>query len=266
MVLIVTSSAEALERRIDELRAAVRKAVTAGERERAKALRGELRQAERKWEDLLDELADQPAMPIPRQAGPLLPLREQVHQALTLLGAPAAPRLIIAVHEAFNVGEMVSARLTSLRRDEERSFRSAPHSRPYYLCAALTADLLAPARGLLAISTWPMATRVIGPLSPRVDFLSSAIRLAEHLGRIPDPGQSARRLLWRFAANIPGAAPSADAMKPPAVAEAAEAELEIHRDADRSHRDAAAKRARGQLNDIEQLFGSRLRSISATAN
>ena len=97
---------------------------------------------------------------------PLLPLREQVHQALTLLGAPAAPKLIIAVHEAFHVGELAPARLTSLRRDEERSFRSAPHSRPYYLCSALTADLLAPARGLLAVSTWPMATRVIGPLSP----------------------------------------------------------------------------------------------------
>jgi hypothetical protein len=269
MVLLVTSSAEALERRIDELRAAVRKAMTAGERERARELRGELRKAERQWEEELDDLAEQvdrPAKPVPRQPGPLLPLREQVHQALTVLGAPAAPRLIIAVHEAFHVGEIVPARLTSLRRDEERSFRSAPHARPYYLCAALTADLLAPARGVLAVSTWPMATRVIGPLSPRVDFLSSAIRLAEHLGRIPDPGQSARRLLWRFAANIPGAAPSADAMKPSAVAEAAEAELKIHRDADGSHREAAAKRAREQLDDVERLFGSRLRSISATGS
>src|SRR5690242_20060371 len=200
MVLLVTSSAEALERRIDELRGAVHKAVAAGARERATALRAELRKAERQWEDAVDELAERPAKPVPRQAGPLLPLREQVHQALTLLGAPAAPRLIIAVHEAFHVGEMVSARLTSLRRDEERSFRSAPHSRPYYLCSALTADLLAPARGLVAISTWPMALRVIGPLSQRVDFLTSAVRLAEHQDRMPDPSPSARRLLWQFAA------------------------------------------------------------------
>ncbi|MFI6266659.1 hypothetical protein [Micromonospora sp. NPDC051006] len=262
----MTSSAEALERRIDELRAAIRKAVTVGERERAKVLRGELRKAERQWEEALDELAEQPVAPVRRHAGPLLPLREQVHQALTLLGAPAAPKLIIAVHEAFHVGEMIPARLTSLRRDEERSFRSAPHSRPYYLCAALTADLLAPARGLLAVSTWPMAARVIGSLSPRVDFLTSAIRLAEHLDRIPDPGPQARRLLWRFAANIPGAAASGDAMTAATVAEAAEAELEIHRDADRSHREAAAKRARKQLDDVEQLFGSRLRSISAAGS
>jgi hypothetical protein len=265
----VTSAAEALERRIDELRAAVRKAVTAGERDRARELRAELRKTERQWEDALDDLAEQadrPVKPVPRQTGPLLPLREQVHQALTLLGAPAAPKLIIAVHEAFHVGEMVPARLTSLRRDEERSFRSAPHSRPYYLCSALTADLLAPARGLLAVSTWPMATRVIGPLSPRVDFLTSAIRLAEHLGRSTQPGLAARRLLWRFAASIPGAAASADAMTPAAVADAAGAELEIHLDTDRSYREAAAKRATDQLDDVEQLFGTRLRSISATGS
>jgi len=268
MVLVVTSPAEALERRIDELRTAVRKAVTAGERDRARELRKELRRLEDDWDEALDDLADQaerPVKSVPRQAGPLLPLREQVHQALTLLGAPAAPRLIIAVHEAFHVGEMIPARLTSLRRDEERSFRTAPHSRPYYLCPALTADLLAPARGLLTVSTWSMATRVIGPLSPRVDFLISAIRLAGHLDRIPDPGTDARRLLWRFAANIPGAAASAVAMTPAAVAEAAEAELDIHRDADRSHREAAAQRAR-ELPDVEQLFGNRLRGIAATGS
>ena len=265
-MLVVTSVAEELERRIDELRAAVRKAVTAGERERANALRAELRKTERQWEDALDELAEPPVTTVPRQAGPLLPLREQVHQALTLLGAPAAPKLIIAVHEAFHVGEMVPARLTSLRRDEERSFRSAPHARPYYLCSALSADLLAPARGLLAVSTWAMTTRVIGPLSPRVDFLTSAIRLSEYLSRIPEPGPAARRLLWRFAANIPGAAANTDAMTPAAVAEAADAELQIHQDTDRSHREAAAKRAREQLDDVEQLFGSRLRSISATGS
>ncbi|MEU4218190.1 hypothetical protein [Actinoplanes sp. NPDC026623] len=265
----MTSQAEALERRIDGLRAAVRKAVTAGERDRARELRAELRKAERQWEDALDDLAEQinqPIKQVQRQEGPLLPLREQVHQALTLLGAPAAPKLIIAVHEAFHVGEMVPARLTSLRRDEERSFRSAPHSRPYYLCSALTADLLAPARGVLAVSTWPMATRVIGPLSPRVDFLTSAIRLAEHVDRTTNPGLAARRLLWRFAVSIPGAATSTDAMTPAAVAEAAEAELEIHLNADRSYREAAAKRAKEQLNDVEQLFGARLRSISATGS
>jgi hypothetical protein len=258
-----------MEQRIDRLRTEVRRAAMGGDRVRARALRTELRQAEHAWEEALADLEER-AAPIetepvaPRLAGPLLPIREQVHQALTLLSVPAAPKLIVAIHEAFFAGEILGARLTSLRRDEERSFTSAPFARPYYICAALGADLLAPARGLLAVSTWPMHRRVIGPLSPRVDFLVAAIQVAEHVGRIPDPGPAATRLLWRFAANIPGAAEGFDAMNPAAVARAAQAELEVHRDADRSHREAAAGRARTQLSDVEQLFGARLRAVSRT--
>ena len=145
-----------------------------------------------------------------------------MHQALSLLTVPAAPRLIATVHEAFFASTFPNARLTSLRRDEERSFRTAPFARPYYICAALTADLLAPARGLLAISTWPMERRVIGSLSPRVDFLSAAIQVAEAIERLPAPVPAARRLLWRFAASIPGAAENAAQMEPRAVTRAAQ--------------------------------------------
>jgi hypothetical protein len=182
-----------------------------------------------------------------------------VHQALGLLDVPAAPRLISAVYGAFFTGVLAGTRLTSLRRDEERSFRAAPYARPYYICAALTVDLLAPARGLLAVSAWPMERRVIGPLSSRVDYLTAAINLAERLDRAPDPGSAARRLLWRFAANIPTAAASARSMRPAVVASAARAELEVHRDGDQAQRASAAQRARARLSDAEQLFGSGLR-------
>jgi hypothetical protein len=261
-------SVEVLERRIERLRVRVREAVVAGDRDGARALRSELKSAERAWEDALARVeggapaASEPATggrPGRREpAGPLIPLREQVHQALSLLTVPAAPRLIVTVHEAFFAASFPVARLTSLRRDEERSFRSAPFARPYYICAALTADLLAPARGLLAISTWPMEKRVIGPLSPRVHYLTAAIRVAESIDRIPDAGPAVRRLLWRFAANIPGAADSAGAMEPRQVAQAAQAELEVHEAADLGTRRPAAQRARRQLDDAAQLFGSRL--------
>ena len=292
-----------LERRIDELRAEVRRAAVDRDRARVRALRAELRKAEQAWDEALTRLDEerldeaQPASGSPttspaparmppegsgaavvagaaaaRGGGPLppggtattpaggslLPLREQVHQALTLLAVPAAPKLVSAVHEAFFAGLIPSARLTSLRRDEERSFRSAPFARPYYLCAALTAELLAPARGVLAVSTWPLDRRVIGPLSPRVNYLSAAIRVAESFLRIRSSGPAAQRLLWRFAANIPGAADGARNMDPAIVARAAQAELDIHAADDRAARTAAADRARRQLDDAEQLFGSRL--------
>ncbi len=290
---------EALERRIDQLRIAVREAVLAGDRARARPLRAELREAEQDWEDALAaaesgqsaagakgakgaESADSAqiaegakdpgaaaegvggerhgtghAGATPARSGPLLPLREQVYEALSLLQVPATPRLIATVHEAFFATTFPTARVTSLRRDEERSFRAAPFARPYYICAALTAEFLSPSRGLLAVSTWPMERRVIGSLSPRVDFLEAAIRVAEAIERIPAPVPAARRLLWRFAASIPGAAGSPDGVDPQAVKEAAEAELGVHKEADARNRGAAAKRAREHLTEAEQLFGTR---------
>jgi hypothetical protein len=264
----VNESVESLERRISGLRTAAREAVLAGDRERARALRRDLRQAEQLWEDVLADTenasadASRAVQPEPdhatRAAGPLLPLREQVHEALSLLTVPAAPRLIATVHEAFFASTFPTARLTSLKRDEERSFRTAPFARPYYLCAALTADLLAPARGLLAISTWPMEHRVIGSLSPRVDFLTGAIRVAEAIDRLPVPVPAARRLLWRFAASIPASAENASQIQPHQVKRAALAELEVHQAADRQTRQAAAARAREQLDEAQQLFGARI--------
>jgi hypothetical protein len=258
----VTEPVEGLERRIGALRTGVREAVLAGDRDRASALRRELRRAEQDWEDALGEVQDvagsarEPARAA--AGGPLLPLREQVHEALSLLAVPAAPRLIATVHEAFFAGTFPSGRLTSLKRDEERSFRTAPFARPYYICAALTADLLAPSRGLLAVSTWPVERRVIGSLSPRVDFLTGAIRVAEAIERLPVPVPAARRLLWRFAASIPGAAESAASAEPDAVARAARAELAVHQAADQAARQAAGRRARRQLDDAQQLFGTRI--------
>lgn len=282
---------ERLEQRLERLRVAVREAVIAGDRERAKALRAELRQTERAWEDALGQVADEVGQadavtgqsaagapdpgaailsvggdgtrdagrPEGQSAGPLLPLREQVHQALSLLTVAAAPRLIATVHEAFFTSMFPVARVTSLRRDEERSFRSSPFARPYYICAALTADLLAPARGLLAISTWPIERRVIGPLSSRVDFLTAAIQVAGAVDRLPVPVPAARRLLWRFAASIPGAADGVTTLEPGNVTRAARAELDVHEATDLEVRRPAAQRARRQLDDVAQLFGNRLR-------
>jgi len=259
----VTEPLERLERRIEDLRTEVRRAAMAGDPGRARQLRVELRQAEREWEDALTAVtpASQQSDPV-GHPGPLPPIRDQAHEALTFLGVPAAPKLIVSVHGAFYGGEMTGAQLASVRRDEDRSFRSAPLARPYYLCSALTADRLVPARGLLAVSTWPMARRMIGPLSARVDFLRSAIAIAEQVYRLPETTLPALTLLWRFAANIPGAAQSIGEMRAIAVAEAARAELAIHEEADRAHREAAADRARTQLDMIHQMFGSTLNVVS----
>ncbi|NUO96642.1 MAG: hypothetical protein HOV96_39150 [Nonomuraea sp.] len=237
-----------LERRIDGLRAGVRKAMRVKDSATARALRAELRAAERAWDALVS--GEQPG---PRAEAPrLVTVREQVHQALALLGAAAQPRLVVAVSGAFFDGTIRSAQLTSLRRDEERSFRSAPRGRPYYLCAALT-DRLSAARGLLTLSTWPLERRVVGPLSPRVDFLTCAIAVASH----PGEDERAARLLARMARNVPGA--TAADLGPPdprRLIDAARAELRVHRDRDTRDRAELARRATSQLGDAARLFGA----------
>ncbi len=261
---------DVLENRIAKLRRAIRGALAADDQDRVRELRAELRRAERSW----DALVTPPDRPEEDREGlaSLLPAREQVHQALTLLGTPAAPKLIAAVHAAFFAGQLATSRLASLRRDEERSYRSAPGARPYYLCPALTSDLLSPARALLCVSTWQLEQRIMGPLSPRVDFLSAAIRIAGTAPSLTGAGadsQSAavERLLRRFAVNIPGAGPDrpGGSIAAETIAAAARAELDIHSARDQDDRAQAAARARRQLDDAGQLFGTRLAAVGDTS-
>ncbi|MGC5012380.1 hypothetical protein ACLQ2R_16570 [Streptosporangium sp. DT93] len=263
----MSDSLDALERRIADLRAEVRRAVKARENSLARTLRGDLRRAEQAWDAAVatETPAEAPSgtpsgtlsgTHAPREPeASLVPIREQVHQALAMLGVPTPAKLIVAVNDAFFSRELRGSQLTSLRRDEERSFRSDPYARPYYLCAALT-DRLSPARGLLADSTWPPERRVLGPLSPRVDFLVSAMRVAEHLTRLAEPPPGAVRLLSRMAQNIPGAVEGFAPAGPATVIRAARAELEVHRAADTAQRAEVAARATRRLPDAERLFGT----------
>ncbi len=273
---LMSNPMDVLEKSITELRRAIRDAAAAGDAERVAELRAQLRRAERAWDALLETdeppveqaAIERPETPVPHAM--MLPAREHVHRALMLLHTPAAPKLIVSVHEAFFPGDLSTAKLSSLRRDEERSYRAAPGTRPFYLCPALTHDLLSPARALITISTWPLEQRIIGPLSPRVDFLTGAIHIAEAVqaAQATDAGPTpaALRLLWRFAANIPGAMPTDPALQgsrqdPHLVIAAAQAELEVHAASDLATRTGSARRARKQLTADQQLFGASLQQI-----
>ncbi|MBB1257861.1 hypothetical protein [Streptomyces alkaliterrae] len=279
----MTASLEDLEEQLVQLRALLREARRARDSATVAQVRCELREVETAWEAALDaeEAVEydtrQPPSPGPTGRPPLdptpssrptpqakrssqgaVPVREQVHQALTLLGAPAAPKLISAAHEAFFSGSLVAAKLASLRRDEERSFNAQGYARPYYICAALTHDHLTPARGLLAVSVWPLERRVLGPLSPRVDFLTHAVGTAEQIQRLTTaghpPSNAAWQLLRRFALNIPGA--YADDLDPARVISAAHTEAAVHQESDDTQRSVAAERARSGLTDSQRLFGA----------
>ncbi|MFH8441453.1 hypothetical protein ACH4D3_09520 [Streptomyces sp. NPDC018026] len=287
----MAASLEELEQRLSHLRTELRGAVRARDKAETARIRRALREAEATWEQALEAetghedesgadagvtagtpLAEPPPPAAPTTAGQPrtrrtrptqspIPVREQVHQSLTLLGAPASPKLISSTYEAFFTEPLVATKLASLRRDEERSFSAQGYARPYYICAALTHDRLVPARGLLALSTWPVERRIIGPLSPRADFLTHAVGTAEQLQRLSKAGHpapdAAWRLLRRFALTIPGAFDAAASEPDPArVISAAHAEAAVHQQEDDQQRRTAAQRARSQLADVQQLFGA----------
>jgi hypothetical protein len=266
----------ALEKRMQQLQEALRQALTQHDDAQVNALGKELTRIRHAW-DVLCGLSDVPDTPPEVQPEvrpePVLtvaepnqgvPVRDQVHQALALLTVPASPKLLSHVHQAFFSSPLNTARLTTLRRDEERSFRSAPYGRAYYICPALTFDLLSPARGLLALSTWPLEQRLVGPLTQRVHFLTSALRLAdaaEHLAGEAGMPQPVQQLLLHYSRNIHGDT-SRGLLDLDALRRAAAAELEIHADDDADTRAEAAPRAREQLGDVEQIFGNILRDTA----
>ncbi|MFC9510068.1 hypothetical protein [Streptomyces sp. NPDC057002] len=281
----MAASLEELEQRLSQLRTELRGAVRARDKAETARIRGALREAEAVWEQALESeagpdgeaLLTEPSPPqAPATAGEphrgeprrkerpthgSIPIREQVHQALTLLGAPASPKLISSAYEAFFTESLVATKLASLRRDEERSFTAQGYARPYYICAALTHDRLVPARGLLALSTWPVERRIIGPLSPRADFLTHTVGTAEQIQRLTTAGhpapEAAWRLLRRFALTIPGAYDAAaPELDPARVIAAARAEAAVHQQEDDQQRQSAAQRACAQLADAQQLFGA----------
>lgn len=184
------------------------------------------------------------------------PLREQVIRTLTVLARPASLSLISDVARA-RWGQSLSAgRMASLRRDEMRSFRSAPGHRPVYVAPALSSDRFAPARGVLTLSSWSLAHRILAPASPRVDLLVILTRLVEEMPAATEAGagDALLRVVWRLARTVPGAVGRNFDME--RVATAARSELEVLESEDRAEREDAADRAREQLSDLDQLFGS----------
>lgn len=261
----------ALEKRMQQLQQAIRQALTQHDTAQADVLRAELKRTQLAWDVLCspdstaDDTQPEPAAPqAPEHSWEGRPAREQVREALTLLTVPASPRLLSQVHQAFFSGPLNTARLTTLRRDEERSFRSTPYARPYYICSALTSDLLSPARALLALSTWPLEQRIVGPLTQRVHFLTSAIRLADaakELADDPELPHPVHQLLLSYSRNL-HAHTSRRPLDLDVLRQTAAAELEIHADDDADTRTEAARRARRNLGDVEQHFGNTLRDVN----
>lgn len=216
-------------------------------------LRPQLQSVEKAWDTLVLGLQSVEALPVPGRS--VKAAREQVLEALALTGVPTAQKTIKAVCEAFFGTALEASRLSSLRRDEVRSYHSsAPRSA--YVCSALTASTFHAARSVLARSDWPLSQRILAPSSQRVNFLTMAANLARAADG-PDRHAGSRPAIDSLLRHMAHGIAQLDTSKPlsPArIATAAENELEHLLVEDYAVRTAEAEAA-SQLDHAHQLFG-----------
>lgn len=146
--------------------------------------------------------------------------REQARRTLLLIGAPASARLIVDVHGALFDGDLSTAALAGLLRDEERDFAAGVPA-AYRICPALLPDLTA-ARGLITLSTWPVTGRIAAPAA---DELAAVVRIAEFIAMRETAGPAAAALLRRLAGGVPGGTEAYAVQNPAALADAARTAL-----------------------------------------
>lgn len=238
----------------------LRGAVEHGDSRSADQLLAQLAVLERRRNRLVHEIVTPESEAFERMP----PLRDQVITVLRLLGRPSSIRVVGDVARA-RFGEAIqTSRIASLRRDEERSWIKAPGARPTYVVPPLSFDRFAPVRGLLALSAWPLETRIVAPASPRVDMLHALVRLAEELDRDQDaPWTGAlERVVWRLASSVPDAVEIGHGLNPRTIAQAARDELALLEPEDSGERRTAAERAVAHLDDQGRLFGTRLRVVA----
>lgn len=199
------------------------------------------------------------------------PGRELATSALAELEVPSSPKLVSAYAEARFGPELRPASFASIRRDEERAWRSPRTSRTVYLVPALDAARFIPLRGLVTLSDWDLWRRLVGPRSARVDHLRATRAVARNLAWLRAsqaetvPIERMGRLLADLSRTLPSIGDGFAVPDPERVMRAAEAELLLLEEEDRDLRTASAERARQQLDDARLLWGAEpLRALSAT--
>ena len=189
-----------------------------------------------------------------------IPVRDRTIHVLNLLGTVTPARLISDLSYAIFNETIASTALSSLRRDEQRSWRQAqdPMSRTslrdVYVVPALSHDRLAPVRGSWSLSSWSAERRIVAPLSPRVNLLRARLALANVVDR--EGAQSKTdKVLARLAGQNPFEPIDVDAIRT-----AAAVELSSIEDVDTLDRSEVALRCVA-MDAESQLFGSQLRAV-----
>lgn len=101
------------------------------------------------------------------------PLRDVVLDLLQEAGFPLNSLLLAGVLRPLQGRNIPATRFGTLSNDEASSYDSS-RSRPVYLCHGLTFDRGQAVKRFWARSDWPLASRIIAPMSGRILFLKGA--------------------------------------------------------------------------------------------
>lgn len=194
------------------------------------------------------------------------PLRDVMLDLLEEARCPLNSLLLASVIRPLQGRRIAATRFGTLSTDEASSFASS-RSRPVYLCHCLTFDEGQAVKRFWARSDWPLADRVIGPMSGRILFLKGAgwtIELAQRAVGHQLAADNPDMINYVAAdqardAGIPvkrGDFPYDDWLA--FIARA----LERHAEDDKSLRERAAAALEQRLNERELLFGSRAGFVS----
>ncbi len=194
------------------------------------------------------------------------PLRALVLELLEETAFPLNSLLLSSILKPLYGRIVPSTRFGTLSNDEAKSFDSS-RARPVYLCHGLTHDSGQAVKRFWARSDWPLADRMIAPMSGRVLHLRGAawtIALARSVQAKERTADNAEVLNFvaadqARAAGLPvthGKFPYAEWLK------AIEETIERYVAADLSAREASAQSLAAKLTPREQLFGSRKGLVS----
>lgn len=194
------------------------------------------------------------------------PLRDITLDMLQEAQCPLNSLLLASVIRPLHGRIIPSTRFGTLSNDEANSFDSS-RARPVYLCHCLTHDQGQAVKRFWARSDWPLADRVIGPMTGRILFLKSAAWTI-NLARLVDEHRlvAANPDMLKYVAadqardaGFPvkrGDFPYEDWLTTIAAA------IDRHDPEDRTLREAAAMELMQRLSERDQLFGSRAGLVS----
>jgi hypothetical protein len=234
------------------------------------ALKDEKAKLQRQLDDLHDRLSALEKDHEPKPRAPSLksttPLRDQILDLLDDAKIPLNSLLLASLMRPLYGRQVPSTRFGTLSNDESKSYESS-RARPIYLCHCITYDHGEPVKRFWARSDWPLADRIMGPMTGRVLFMRGAMWVISMSQKV----ESGERT-----------AVSADTLKYIAADQARDAGIAVKRgefpyDAwlasideslqrlerdDRELREGAAAALSQTLTDYAQLFGSRKGLVS----